>query len=230
MSEVMTLFSRFALLMALMFHGFVGPGHAQTGRVLVIGDSLMAAHALAGRSVADRLARALGRPVKDRSVLGARMIYKLPITGAMGLSIPAQFRSGDWDWVVMTGGGNDLWLGCGCHKCARKMNRLISKNGTSGEIPKLFARIQKSGAKLVYVGYLRSPGIVTPIESCKDEGDELEARIARLAARVDGLFYLSNQDLVPRGDTSFFAIDGVHPSAKASNAIAQRIAGFLRAQ
>lgn len=41
------------------------------------------------------------------------------------------------------------------------------------------------------MGYLRSAGIDTPIEHCKDEGDELEARIARLAARVEGVHYLS---------------------------------------
>ncbi|KMW57964.1 GDSL-like lipase/acylhydrolase [Candidatus Rhodobacter oscarellae] len=201
---------------------------AEPMRVLAIGDSLMASHAISGRSVAGYLERELGVPVKDRSVLGAHMVYRLPISGAMGLSIPAQFRGEDWDWVVMTGGGNDLWLGCGCGRCDRRMNKLISKDGTRGKIPQLMAKILKSGARVIYVGYLRSPGINTPIEHCKDEGDALEARVADLAARVDGVYYLSLQDLVPSGDRSYFAIDLIHPSKKASARIAARVAALIK--
>lgn len=200
---------------------------AQEKRILVIGDSLMAAHAISGRSVAGFLDEFPGAAVTDRSVLGARMIYKLPFTGRLGLSIPAQFRGDTWDWVVMNGGGNDLWLGCGCNRCKRKLDRLIAEDGTTGEIPRLWARIRQTGAQVVYTGYLRSPEIDTPIEHCKDEGDELEARIERLAARVDGAIYLSLQDLVPPGDLSYFAMDRIHPSLKASEEIANRIADVL---
>jgi len=216
------------IVFCLCVIGFSVGAQEKPQRILVIGDSLMAIHSLVGRSVADVLQSMLGTPVTDRSVLGARMIYKLPISGRLGLSIPAQFRGKSWDWVVMTGGGNDLWLGCGCNRCERKLDRLIAEDGTRGEIPKLFARIQKAGAQVVYVGYLRSPGINTPIESCKDEGDALEARVARLADRVPGVFFLSNQDLVPPRDTSYFGVDGIHPSLKASRAIAARITAFLR--
>jgi len=197
-------------------------------RILVIGDSLMAAHAMSGRSVAGNLRDFLDEDVLNRSVIGARMIYKLPLTGGMGLSIPAQFRKGAYDWVIMNGGGNDLWMGCGCNGCKRKMDKLIATDGTRGEIPRLMARILKSGAQVVYVGYLRSPEINTPIESCKDEGDELEARIAALADRVNGVHYLSLQDLVPPGDLSYFGLDRIHPSTKASREIAGRVAQLLQ--
>jgi len=196
-------------------------------RILVIGDSLLAAHAVSGRSVAGNLRGILGQNVLNRSVAGARMIYKLPITGSMGLSIPAQFRKGQYDWVIMNGGGNDLWMGCGCNRCDRKINKLIVRDGTRGEIPKLMARILESGAQVIYVGYLRSPEIHTPIESCKDEGDELEARVAALAERVDGLHYVSLQNLVPPGDLSYFGLDRIHPSLKASREIAERVAGYI---
>lgn len=227
-------FARYVLISAfglgLAATAQIAGAEGRSPRILAMGDSLMASHSISGRSVADNLSRMLGEPVLNRAVLGARMIYKLPISGAMGLSIPAQFRGDGWDWVVMTGGGNDLWLGCGCGRCQRKMDRLIAQDGTSGALPQLMARVRKSGARVVYVGYLRSPGIHTPIEHCKDEGDELEARVARLAQRVEGVHYLSLQDLVPRGDTSFFALDGIHPSVKASRAIAERLATLLAAE
>lgn len=194
-----------------------------------MGDSLLAAHAVTGRSVAGNLRRILGQNVLNRSVVGARMIYKLPISGGLGLSIPAQYRKGQYDWVVMNGGGNDLWMGCGCNRCDRKIDKLISGNGTKGEIPRLMARIHRTGAQVIYVGYLRSPEIVTPIESCKDEGDKLEARIAALASRVEGLHYVSLHDLVPPGDLSYFGLDRVHPSVKASREIAERVARVIKA-
>ncbi len=200
---------------------------AETPRVLVIGDSLLATHSASGRSVGGYLERYLKTKVQDRSVMGARMIYRLPITGAMGLSIPAQYRGSKWDWVVVNGGGNDLWLGCGCGPCNAKMDKLISTSGTRGEVPKLLAKIHKTGAKIIYVGYLRSPGIDTPIEDCKSVGDAFEKRVATLASKVPGIHYLSLQDLVPHGDLSYFAIDRIHPSTKASKEIAHRVAQIV---
>lgn len=199
-------------------------------RILVIGDSLLASHSLSGRSVGGRLERYLGQQVTDHSVAGARMIYNLPITGAMGMSIPKQWRPGPYDWVVLNGGGNDLWLGCGCNACDRKMQRLISENGRKGTIPGLVSRIRQSGARVIIVGYLRSPGFSSPIESCKDEGDTLEARLARLAALDRGIFFHSIADLVPHGDLSFHAVDRIHPSLKASDAIAQRLARIIKTE
>jgi lysophospholipase L1-like esterase len=207
----------------------VSPGATEAqARILAIGDSMLAANSQAGRSVAANLERLLGERVKDHSVPGAHMIYRLPITGAMGMSIPKQFRGAGYDVVVVNGGGNDLWLGCGCVRCERRLDKLIVREGNRGALPQLFAQILNSGAQVVYVGYLRSPGIHTPIENCKDEGDELEARIARLAGRVRGLHYVSLQDLVPHGDRSYFAFDGIHPSAKASQLIAHRVATTLK--
>lgn len=214
---------------ATLIAATLSPAAADTGpRILAIGDSMMAAHAISGRAVADHLERFLGTKVTDRSVVGAWMHYSLPITGSLGLSIPRQFRDEQWDWVIVNGGGNDLWLGCGCHRCDRKLDRLIAPEGNFGALPKLFAGIIAAGGQAVYVGYLRSPGVFTPIEDCKDEGDILEARVAALAARVPGIHYVSLQDLVPDGDRSFHGLDGIHPSLKGSKHIAGRVARYLK--
>ncbi len=193
-------------------------------RILFMGDSLFAIHSLAGRGVAAATEDFLGQPVRDNSVLGARIIYNLPLTGAMGLNIAKQYRQGDWDWIVLNGGGNDLWLGCGCNRCQRRMEKMISADGSRGRIPELVARLRQSGARVLYVGYLRSPGMNSPIEGCRDEGDELERRIAALAARDPGVSFLSLADLVPPGDRSYFGIDMIHPSVKASRIIGRLVA------
>ena len=80
---------------------------------------------------------------------------------------------------------------------------------------------------MIYVGYLRSPGVGSPIEHCRNEAEGLEGRISALAARDPGLTFLSLTDLVPDGDRSFHALDMIHPSPKATRAIAKRIAKIM---
>ncbi len=197
-------------------------------KILAIGDSLMSWNGLGGRSIPQVLSQILKEPVRSHANVGAFMIYALPISGAMGKRISAQFRPGDWDWVVMTGGGNDLWLGCGCRKCEGRMNRMVSADGRKGAVPDLVRRIRKTGARVVFFGYLRSPGSGSTIEHCKNEGDAYDARLAAMASQMDGVWFLSNADLVPSGDTSFHSSDRIHPSRKGSIAIAQRVAALIR--
>ncbi len=196
-------------------------------KILAIGDSLLAWHKLTGRSIAQTVGKELGVSVTDRSLSGARMIYKLPITGTVGFSIPRQYIRGEWDWVILTGGGNDLWLGCGCFKCDRKLNKLISKNTQTGAIPKLVSKLRKKNTQVIYVGYLRTPGQPSPIDHCRDEGDILETRISALAEKDEGVHFLSLKDLVPNGNLSYHAADRIHPSIKASKAIGKLVAEII---
>ena len=81
---------------------------------------------------------------------------------------------------------------------------------------------------MIYVGYLRSPGVDSVIDECRSEGDVLEGRIARLADYADGVYFLSLQDLVPYGDRSYHGVDMIHPSVKASREIGRRVAVLIR--
>lgn len=219
-------------MLALMVFLISGGSHAVArdfnSRILTMGDSLLASHSISGRAVSNAVEKMLGEQVIDRSVSGARIIYRLPITGAMGLKIAKQYRIGKWDWIILNGGGNDIWFGCGCHKCERKINRLISGNGRGGEIPRLVSKLRRTGARVIYVGYLRSPGVGSPIESCRDDGDELERRIDAMADSDKGVYFLSLAKMVPFGDRSYHGFDMVHPSLKASREIGKRIADIIR--
>lgn len=197
-------------------------------RILAMGDSLMAWHSVSGNSIAHAVGDALNEPVANHAISGARVIYKLPVSGAMGMKIANQYKKGDWDWVVLNGGGNDLWLGCGCGACDKRMGRMISEDGRKGAIPHMVDSLRGTGAKIVYVGYLRSPGAWSPIEGCKDDGDRLEARIKKLADIVPEMHFVSLEDLVPHGDRSFHAMDMIHPSLKASREIGQRVAKVIK--
>lgn len=197
-------------------------------RILAMGDSLLAWNKISGRAISDVIEDSLNEPVIDRSVMGARMIYKLPITGAMGLNIGSQYRPGNWEWIVINGGGNDLWFGCGCNQCDRKIDRLIAEDGQSGNIPSLISELRKTGARVIYVGYLRSPGINSLIDPCKNEGDELERRIGKYASTDDGVYFLPLTRLVRNRDSSYHAFDMIHPSVKASATIGRLVAEIIK--
>lgn len=219
---------RFLLALFMVVVMSVSGAQAQDRKVLMLGDSMLAVHKISGRSVGHYLERYLKTDIQDNSKLGAWMIYRLPVTGSLGFSIPRQYRPGDWDWVVMNGGGNDLWLGCGCSSsCKGKLDRLISADGKRGEIPKLMSAIHNNGARVIYVGYLRSPGFDTPVDACKPWGNALEARVQLFSKQSGRLNYLSLQGLVPEGDASYFSNDLVHPAAKTSKEIARRIAEII---
>ena len=203
----------FACLLLMLTHAG-GLSAQQPQRVLVMGDSFMTSNGSRGQAVPQLLGKALGTKVTSRAVTGARYVYGLPITGALGFNIPKQWRGGRWDWVVMNGGGNDLWMGCGCGQCNRRLNRLISPDGRQGLIPQTVARARGSGARVIYVGYLRSPGRGSPIEGCKVWGDRMEARVAKMAQRDKGTTFVPLAGMVPNGDRSFHAADMIHPSPK----------------
>lgn len=200
----------------------------QSPRILALGDSMMAWHLISRNSISDALAKSLGEPVESRAITGARIIYNLPISGAMGLNISRQYHGEEVDWVVMSGGGNDLWFGCGCRQCDRKMARMISPTGRTGDIPALVDRIRSTGAQVVYIGYLRSPGVDSAIDACRDLGDELEERLSRMTAQRNGVYFLDVSNLVPYGDRSYHGADMIHPSRKASAIIGAKVAQIIR--
>lgn len=202
--------------------------HPPDTRILVMGDSLMAANTGTGQAVADVLAVKLKEPVANRAVPGARFLHFLPISGAAGFKIPSQYVDGPWDWVVMNGYGNDILLGCGCRACERQMDRLIDKGAVEGAIVDFLRGLRQDGARVIYTGYLRTPGVRAPVERCGVIGDEMDRRIARFAGRDAGLFFVNLSDIVPYGDKSYHAFDLVHPSPKGSAAIANRIAEVIR--
>jgi len=219
--------TRLISLAALMLFAACGEPATKESRILLMGDSLLAFHKGQGRAVSHAIEAELSEPVTDRAVSGARFFYSLPISGSAGLNIMQQYRDGPWDWVVLNGGGNDIWMGCGCGACGTRIDQLVSEDGRTGRIPGFVSTLRATGAQVIFVGYLRTPGVRSPIEGCGDEGDEMDRRLTRLAALDAGVHFLPLADLVPHGDRSYHSIDLIHPSQKASREIGARVAGII---
>lgn len=217
------------IALAVLFGCGEPVSQASGARILVLGDSMFASNRANNQAVADVLEAELGVEVLDRSVFAARYFHALPISGAAGLRLTSQYRPGNWDWVVLNGGGNDLLMGCGCMLCAGVLDRLVSADGRSGTIPSYIAKIRASGARVIYAGYLRNPGMATPIKHCGPAGNELDRRLTAMARFDAGVTFIPMADLVPYRDRSYHGIDLIHPSVKGSRGIALRIAEAIRA-
>jgi hypothetical protein len=218
---------RFLMGLACLFVVFGCGERVPTGnsaRILLLGDSMFASNKTVGGSVADAVEAALGLEVVDRSVPAARYFHALPISGSAGMNLTLQFREGPRDVIIVNGGGNDLLFGCGCGRCDGMLDRLISTDGRSGAIPSFVASLRKTGAQVVYAGYMRNPGTGTPIKACGPAGNELDQRLTELDKLDPGMVFLPMSDLVPYGSVSYHQIDRIHPSRIGSREIGLRIA------
>lgn len=203
---------RFAVALAFF------AGAAQADPILVMGDSIMDWNRATGRSVSHALAEELGRDVRNLSVSGAR------IFGRGFRSIPGQFRGSAWSWIVLDGGANDLQT-CGCNRCERMLDRLIS--GDAGAIPTLLARLQGSGANVLWMVYYGPNGRGGAFDPCADELAELDARVAALAANTDGLHFVDAGDVLGRSAPDDYHRDNVHPAPRESAKIAALLAAKI---
>jgi acyl-CoA thioesterase I len=195
--------------------------------VLVMGDSIMTWNRTEDAAVSDALSRALDRPVATRAVPGASVLPGGDVYFAG--QIPDQLPEGRWDWIVLNGGANDLQSFCGCNRCDAELDRLISEDGSRGAWPDLLSRVRPRARRgVVIVGYY-GPSRTTPgsLAPCADELKVLDGRLARLAARTEGLRFA---DVRPSftGPPEHYAPDRNHPSPRGSAVIASLVAREIR--
>ena len=193
-------------------------------RIAVFGDSMMAWNGLNGGSAPQTLSRILDEPVANFAVSGARVTNPLPISSMLGFDIRQQYRKGDWDVILVNGGANDFFFECGCGRCNRVLNRLVSPDGETGALPEFLLKLRETGAQVIYAGYHRSRGLDGPAKGCRNELDALDLRVERFAETHEGISFVTLRDVFPIGEPEYYAADRLHPSRLGSTAIAQRLA------
>lgn len=196
------------------------PERSEEGaRILLIGDSVMAWNRDQTASVADAIEKRLGAPVLDASVPGARMRLG-GVGGAIGFSIPGQYRDGDWDAVVMNGGANDLFAECGCDRCDGVLDRLVTQ-----DYPAFLNRLRDTPVYIV--GYYGPAGDRRgSYDVCNDDLQVLEARLTRLAAARPNVEIVRVRDAIT-GNAALYDADRVHPSPRGSHRIGTLVARAL---
>ena len=193
--------------------------------VLGIGDSMLAWNRESGESIPEVVATELGFDVLNASVSGSQLT-----DGGDGgdEAIPNQYVEGDWDWVVLNGGGNDLNEQCGCGECDVVLDTIASVDGQSGVLPELVDEISSNGHSVVIVGYFQIPEDQPDFGNCGDTLVELNARQQQVAAERDGVWFISSGDVVSPADMSHYDDDSLHPSIEGSTVIGQNIANTIQ--
>ena len=196
--------------------------------VLALGDSFFEWNVGTGESIPDVIGEFLGRPVVNAAVGGAHFSNPDLDAAAAGLDVRQQFVDGDWVWVVMDGGGNDLNDDCGCGACESVLDVLVSVDGRSGEIPDFTRSLVEDGTQVMFVGYYEVPSDAEfGFDRCIDEGAEHGRRLEAMAAAIEGVWFVSAGDVVSADNRLAYSKDRVHPSPAGSRLVGEHVAAAI---
>jgi len=218
--------------------------------ILAIGDSVLGIHYTTCEGVPGQLATVLGNRITSFAVPDR------PVSSPSGSDdIQSQYTSASWDWVLMSGGVNDLIQECRCNAnvdeaaCAQAIDELISEDGTRGEIPTLAERALADGARVMLVGYYNVPDdAALNFDACAPQVTELTERYRAFTTATEGVEYFiglrpMNVWIIrtPKGcefDTSAvmlfgehperFFWDRIHPSPTGAHDIAVEVAALMQ--
>ncbi len=196
--------------------------------VIVIGDSVMDYHREEQNAIADIISEQLGEPVYNASVSGA---YFTSNEGE-AMDIRNQYIEGDWQWLVVAGGGNDLNDECGCSVsgCVDTMNDIISGSVSSGALPKLVSTALAEGVRIVIMGYYSVPPTAEyGFAGCNDVVSTYSGRMALLADNNENVWFVDAGSVMSPANLDAYDDDHVHPSELGSRLIGQAIASQILA-
>lgn len=208
------------LLLLIAFGGCAEP---LEGDHLALGDSYFEWNREAEASIPDVVGDELGQTVANAAVSGA------VLQGAED-AIPTQYEPGDWGWVLIDGGGNDLNDQCACGDCDDLLDELIDDEASTGVIPDLVGDLVDRGHRVAYVGYLPiRDDAEHGFDRCADELDAMRARLNTLADGSDDVLFIDGVTVAGSAEASLFDTDRVHPSEEGSRLLGEAVAAAIRA-
>ena len=191
-------------------------GTNDTGTLLAIGDSVLDWNREDGASIPDVVGQQTGLAVTNESVSGAQVLDDEE-------SIPSQYQSSDWEWVIIDGGANDVGDACGCGDCVGQVDAIINDDASDGVMVELIDRIEADGAGIVLLGYYEVPS--GEFTDCDEEFVLFHERYALLASQRPAVLYVDMREAIdPLSDPDTLDEDQIHPSVEGGAAIGTLIA------
>lgn len=188
-------------------------GSLPDGQILAIGDSMFDFIGECA-DAPDLTGVALGARVTNEAVGGATMLDN---------DIPSQYRSEDWRWVIIDGGGNDL-------DCESESACLAILDEVEAAWRDLLDAVTNDGAQAALVGY---PDFSIDSESGELwalMGGEMMARMSDVADDYDGAFFVDLRGVMNgEAQPELFDDDLIHPSPAGAGVIADEIARVISA-
>lgn len=193
----------------------------EDGKIQVIGDSVFGSDADGCASIAGFMSMKLEVKVTDHAIPGATVI------GEDG--IPSQYVSGDWEWTVIDGGGNDAMAYCSegdDDECDEKLDEIMTDDN-KGLIPNLINKAKNDGSQVIILGYYSVPK-GSEFEDLVLEIEILNDRYKEFAEANDDVYFISLKDVMtPETTPIYYSDDLVHPSEEGHKAIGEYIADFI---
>jgi len=192
--------------------------------ILAIGDSALEwnGDSSTPAQLASKLTmRGFEATVVNRSVGGATLGCGEQNIGTADNCVPPQYEEQDWDFVIISAGGNDI-LDSDCQLPA---DELISEDLTSGLMPELLSQVLSQSKKVLLYGYflpLEANGMVA---NCKPIYTLLQ-RYNSLGQMNDKVIFVDAGQVVQRTSPEYYA-DDIHPSESGSSVIADLIADVI---
>ena len=197
--------------------GEVYRGSLQHAEIFVVGDSALEWHLRSGRSAPERMGEKLDRPVYNAARRGQMM------TEGLETSIPNQYIDGDWDWVVINGGFNDLSDLCQCGECPATQENIHTVLSDF-----VSARVEE-GKRVLLWSYYDMPRGLFNGEECNDAIQRLRTQKRTLADAHPNVFWVDGREAISKETRRNYYIDRVHPSRLGSKRIGQQLADAILA-
>lgn len=202
-----------------------GDGDEELKGILGLGDSIMAWNLEEGMSIPKIAGEELGSNVVNRAISGSFW------TTDDGDAIPDQYVEGEWEWVIVDGGGNDVNDECACGDCEENIDGLVNEDGTAGEAVDFIEQVLDDGVKVALMSYYPMPEDAEfGFALCNEEVVMLRDRYQALADRHDQLLLVDAAEVVtPESTPQAYDEDRVHPSQEGSRIIGEYFAEQMAA-
>ena len=192
-------------------------GSLTDAKIYAIGDSIFEWNLSDQLSAPQEVGRILNQPVYNAAISGSQM------TDDSESSIPNQYVSGEWDWIVMDGGANDLNNLCECDDCSTVQDQIES------ELTTFVTDRRSEDINIVIWGYYDLPSNARyGFDRCSDSLAELRQRQKALADTDPGILFVDGSLDITGEDLTFFDRDKVHPSTEGSTLIGSQIAQAIQ--
>ena len=186
-------------------------------RLLAMGDSVLDWNRDSGESIPDFVGRFAQLEVANHSISGSQLL------DSSSAGIPQQYQSGEWSWVLIDGGANDVGDGCGCGSCMSQVDRIIDTSLLEGVMVDLIDRVVEDGAQIILLGYYTV--ISKEFAGCEDEAAAINLRYQLLADQNPHVTYVDmGEAVLGEPSSSYLDEDGIHPSPRGGEIIARYIA------
>ena len=186
-------------------------------RLIAVGDSILDWNRAEDADIPLLVSQRTGLPAFNAAISGAEFVGRF--------AIPNQLPEGDWEWLLLDGGGNDLTGHCGSPAAAEVvLDQLIDDEDLSGAYAEFLTPITNTGTRVIIMGYAPISVAGGPFAPCEFALNDLRSRQAAFAASDPMITFVDVRDVITPDNLAAYDPDLIHPSPAGGALMADLIA------